>query len=80
MSGKYRSSEEVRVRRLFQVKMTFLPHSVVQPDSTEHPSRRKGRPEADIGPTWFFCPVVKPLELHCKSTRAGSNLTQGEKS
>lgn len=53
----------MRVRRLPQVKMTFLPHSVVQPDSTEHSSRRKGRPEADIGPTWFFCPMVKPPEL-----------------
>ena len=54
MCDKHRSCKELRVWRLPQIKMTFLPHSVVETDSTLHSSSRRGRLEADKGLTWFL--------------------------
>lgn len=65
----YLSCEAVRVWKLPQIKITFSPHSVVQADSTEHPFCRRGRREADIGLTCFFCPVVKPPDLRSRWRR-----------
>lgn len=67
--SEYLSCEAVRVWKLPQIKITFSPHSVVQTDSTEHPFCRRGRREADIGLTCFFCPVVKPPELRSRWRR-----------